>query len=191
MASVRPGRALGSVRGSYLVALAVLAAGLSLTALCYRVIRDNEAAARQARFTLYATQVTNTVTARFAQYLSVLDGSAGVFVAARRVRRADWQKFADTISLQSKYPGISSLEYLAYVQQEDLRRFLTETRADDAPGFTLTPEGARGFYCPITYNVPWERGVEGYDPCKMSRAGTDVLFRARDSGRSEERRVGK
>ena len=61
MGLARPGRALGSVRGSYLVALAVLAAGLALTALSYRVIRSNEAAARQARFTQYATQAENTL----------------------------------------------------------------------------------------------------------------------------------
>src|SRR5215469_6919026 len=106
MGSMRPGKALGSVRGSYLVALGVLAAGLTLTALTYRITRGNEAAARQARFTQYATQVANTVNARFAQYLSVLDSSAGLFVAAQRVRRADWQKFADTIGLLRQYPGI-------------------------------------------------------------------------------------
>src|SRR5215472_8179252 len=106
MGRLRPGKALGSVRGSYLIALAVLAAGFALTAVSYRIVRSNEAAARQARFDQYAAQAANTVEARFAQYLGVLDSSAGLFAASTQVRRADWRTFAETISLQSKYPGI-------------------------------------------------------------------------------------
>ncbi|HET7174868.1 MAG TPA: EAL domain-containing protein [Gammaproteobacteria bacterium] len=184
MGKFRSRRTLGSVRGSYLIALAALAAGLTLTAVTYRITHDNEVAARQARFTLYASQVADTVNARFAQYLSVLDSGAGLFAASGRVHRADWKKFADTIGLQDKYPGISSLEYLAYVRDEDVRRFITETRADGAPDYQLKPEGQRPYYCPITYNIPKQRDVEGYDPCKVSRSGTDVLMRARDSGLS-------
>ena len=45
-----PARSLGSVRGSYLVALVVLVAGLTFTAVTYRITRSTEAAARQARF---------------------------------------------------------------------------------------------------------------------------------------------
>ena len=182
MGLARPGRALGSVRGSYLVALAVLAAGLALTALSYRVIRSNEAAARQARFTQYATQAENTLGARFAQYLSVLDSSAGLFAVSGKVKRADWRSFADAISLQGKYPGIASLVYLSYVPGADLEHFLAETRADEAPGFKLNPARPRPFYCPITYTFPEAVNIQGFDPCQMSRGGTDVLMRARDSG---------
>ena len=60
----RAGRTLGSVRGSYLVALAVLASTLLLTFVIYRVTLNNEAVAHQARFTSYADEVSNTIMAR-------------------------------------------------------------------------------------------------------------------------------
>ncbi len=184
MGFVRARRALGSVRGSYLLALAVLAAGLVLTGVSYRITRENEAAARQARFTLYATQVVNTVNARFAQYLAVLDGSGGMFAGSGKSGRAVWETYAEDISLQDKYPGISTLQYVAYVPDAELAGFLATTRADGAPGFTIRPTGTRAFYCPITYVAPQEIGAfsEGFDPCKISPAGLNVLMQARDSG---------
>ena len=186
MGLVRAGRALGSVRGSYLVALMVLVAGLSFTAVSYRITRSNEAEARQARFTLYATQVANTVSARIAQYLTVLDSSAGLFVASGKVRRADWRAFSNTLALSSKYPGISNLQFLAYVPNGDLAQFLADTRADGVPGFTIRPAGARAFYCPITYVAPEEPAnfTLGFDPCLASPSGVKVLMLARDSGES-------
>ena len=180
MGLLRPGRALGSVRGSYLVALAVLATGLALTAVSYRIVRSNEAAARQARFTQYAAQAANTVEARFSQYLSVLDSSAGLFASGQRVTRAGWAEFGAAIDISRNYPGISNLQSLSYVPAAELPRFLAATRADGAPDFKLNQQGLRPFYCPITYSVPDEKGAEGFDPCQISRRGTDVLMRARD-----------
>ena len=186
MGFVRAGRARGSVRGSYLVALAVLAAGLTFTAVTYRITRSNEVAARQARFASYASQVVNTIDARVAQYLALLDSSAGLFVASGNVRRADWKAFSDSLALTSKYPGISSLQFLAYVPKDRMDAFLAATRADGAPGFKIWPAGVRDVYCPITYVAPPEANTFsfGFDPCQASPAGVKVLMQARDTGES-------
>src|SRR5690242_16981406 len=125
----RYSRAQGSVRGSYLIALGVLGAGLVLTALCYVLTFKYQADTRRARFSLYATEVATSLEGRFAQYLGVLDSSAGLFTGAAPVRRADWQGFADTIALDTKYPGISSLQYLTYVPRAALPGFVAATRA--------------------------------------------------------------
>src|SRR5579871_2948996 len=99
----RAGRTLGSVRGSYLVALAVLAGGLLLTFIIYRVTLNNEAAVHQARFTSYAEEVANTINARFARYEAVLDAGAGLFVSDDgHITRKSWQQFTDTIDVESK-----------------------------------------------------------------------------------------
>lgn len=182
MGKLRSRRTLGSVRGSYLIALAALAAGLTLTAVSYRITRSNEGAARQARFTQYAAQAASTINARFSQYLSVLDSSAGLFAASAKVRRADWTVFARAVSLEEKYPGISSLQYLSYVPDDELADFLAATRADGVPGFKLLSSVPRPFYCPITYTAPRQPQAEGFDPCQMSQAGTTVLMEARDDG---------
>src|SRR5262249_39519653 len=113
-------RSLGSVRGSYLVALAVLAIGRGFTGNRYAVTLKYQSDSRHARFTLYATQVANNLEARFEQYLAVLDSSAGLFTSAAGVHRDDWLGFADAVGLQSKYPAISSLQYLSYVQRDAL-----------------------------------------------------------------------
>ena len=56
-------------------------------------------------------QVVNTINARFAQYLAVLDSSAGLFVASGKVRRARLGGVLRCHRFTSKYPGISSLQY--------------------------------------------------------------------------------
>ncbi|HSN18487.1 MAG TPA: EAL domain-containing protein [Gammaproteobacteria bacterium] len=176
-------RSLGSVRGSYLVALAVLAVGVALTVIAYTATFQYQSDTRHTRFSLYATQVANNLEGRFEQYLAVLDASAGLFTSAAGVHRSDWLGFADTIGLQAKYPGIYSLQYLDYVPGEQLARFLAATRADGAADFTVKPSGQRAFYCPITFVAPadLQGSLQGYDPCH-TRANVEVLLAARDGG---------
>jgi diguanylate cyclase (GGDEF)-like protein/PAS domain S-box-containing protein len=180
----RAGRSLGSVRGSYLVALAVLASTLLLTFVIYRVTLDNEAVAHQARFTSYAEEVANTINARFARYEAVLDAGAGLFVSNDgRISRKAWEQFNDAIQVESKYPGISSFQYLAYVPGSQLGRFLTTTRADGASGFTITPADHFDFYCPIVYAAPRDavNYLLGFNPCH-AEMNMGVLVDARDTG---------
>jgi diguanylate cyclase (GGDEF)-like protein/PAS domain S-box-containing protein len=180
----RAGRSVGSARGSYVVALAVLVVALLLTAVIYRLTLSTEASAHEARFTLYAEEVVNTISARFARYEAVLDAGAGLFVSnGGKVNRAQWQAFTDTMALDSKYPGISSFQYLPYVPAAELPRFLTATRADGAPGFTLAPVEAHGFYCPITFVAPRATlaYLQGFNPCHLDM-NLGVLYDARDSG---------
>ena len=180
----RAGRSLGSVRGSYLVALAVLASTLLLTFIIYRVILNNEAAAHQARFTGYADEVANTINARFARYEAVLDAGAGLFVSdGGRITRKSWQQFNDAIQVGSKYPGISSFQYLSYVPDASLQRFLAQTRADGAPDFTITPAERHDFYCPITFAAPRDtvKYLQGFNPCH-AETNLGVLDEGRDTG---------
>ena len=179
----RAARSLGSVRGSYLVALAVLAIGVAFTAIAYTITFKYQSDSRHARFSLYATQVANNLEARFDQYLAVLDSSAGLFTSAAGVRRSDWLGFADAIGLQAKYPAISSLQYLSYVPRDELARFTAATRTDGAPDFKVTPPGQRAFYCPITFTAPADtlKYLLGFDPCHFDM-NTGVLLAARDSG---------
>ena len=180
----RAGRSLGSVRGSYLVALVVLVIAVSITAAVYRFTLNIEATAHQARFTLYAEEVANTINARFARYEAVLDAGAGLFASSDgKVTRRGWQQFNDAIAIDSKYPGISSFQYLSYVPKAELPVFLAATRADGAPGFTLTPVEDHDYYCPITFSAPTSiaKYLQGFNPCH-SEVNLGVLDDARDSG---------
>ena len=179
----RNSRAQGSVRGSYLIALGVLGAGLVLTLVSYVFTFRYQAESRRARFNLYATEVAASLEGRFGQYLGVLDSSAGLFTGTAPVRRADWQAFSEAISLGQKYPGISSLQYLTYVTRASLPAFVAATRADGAPRFQVKPVEERAYYCPITYSAPRPSTeyVQGFDPCHAS-ANLGVLFESRDSG---------
>src|SRR5579859_4039783 len=179
----RAARSLGSVRGSYLVALAVLAIGVAFTAIAYTITFKYQSDSRHMRFSLYATQVANNLEARVQQYLAVLDSSAGLFTGSAGLRRSDWLGFAEAIGLQPKYPAISSLQYLSYVPRGELSRFTAATRADGAPDFKVTPVEDRAFYCPITFTAPAGtlKYLTGFDPCH-NQTNVSVLFAARDSG---------
>ncbi|HEY1991424.1 MAG TPA: diguanylate cyclase, partial [Gammaproteobacteria bacterium] len=186
MGQQRAARSLGSVRGSYLVALAVLAIGVAFTAIAYVVTFKYQSDSRHTRFSLYATQVANNLDARFEQYLAVLDSSAGLYTSAAGVHRADWVGFADVIGLQSKYPAIYSLQYLSYVPRDELGRYIVANRADGWPDFKVTPAGDRAFYCPITFTAPaaTQGYLLGFDPCHLA-TNTQVLLAARDAGGTE------
>ena len=185
MGTLRSSRSLGSVRSSYLMALAMLAAGLALTYVIYRITLNNEINVRKARFVQYAEEVVDAIGARFSQYQAVLDASAGLFVSnGGQVTREGWADFAASIDLEKNYPGISALQYLKYVPRSELARYLASTRADHAPDFTLHPAAERDFYCPITYVAPvGSNGFDlGFDPCQRSPTGTALLLLSRDTG---------
>ena len=186
MAIHRTQRSFGSVRGSYLVALLVLAAGLVFTYLTYRFTLLNEGAASEARFAQASEQLASTLAARFSQYQTVLDASAGLFYTGGEVTRRGWQAFADTLQLKDDYPGISTLQFLSYVEAANLSKFLAATRADGASGYTIAPfKPGEPFYCPSTLVAPYPSNsfVQGNDPCHRSVNGRALLLAARDSGR--------
>ncbi|HEY1774358.1 MAG TPA: EAL domain-containing protein [Gammaproteobacteria bacterium] len=182
----RAGRSVGSARGSYVVALLVLAAALTFTAVLYRVTLNSETNAHQARFTLYAEEVANTLSARFSRYQAILDAAAGLYVSNNgNVSRAHWLEFADTFALKEQYPGIDSLDYIAYVPALGLKAFVASVRADGAPKFAVQATPGAAFYCPITYVASVRTGsdTEGFDPCDGSKIATATLMQARDTGR--------
>lgn len=167
----------------YLAAGLVLLVGLGATYVTYRVTLNIETSARQARFRRYADEISTTISARFAQYLAVLDGSAGLFAGSDDVTRQDWTEFAQTIALQSNYPGIYSLQYLQLVTPGQREQFIARIRREGVKDFTLRPPGDRPFYCPIVYAepAPLASFAEGVDVC-IHQPGARLLLRARDSG---------
>lgn len=182
----RTQRSLGSVRGSYLVALLVLAAGLMFTYATYRFTLLNQSAAHEARFAQSSEQMASNLQARFSQYQAVLDASAGLFSTGERVTRRAWQSFTDALDLRANYPGVSTLQFITYVKRQDLARFLAATRADQAPDYTINPfKPGEPFYCPSTYAAPYPTGsfTQGNDPCHRSVNGGALLLAARDRGR--------
>lgn len=178
-------RALRNIIGNiHLIAVVVLIAGLGLTYVTYRITFNIESAAHHARFRRYAEEVGNAISARFAQYLAVLDGGAGLFAGSDLVTRSDWREFAKTIALKDNYPGIYSLQYIQQVSPAQLADFIASQRNQGEPDFRLRPEGQRQLYCPIVYSEPAATAafVRGLDPCHGDVA-RGILMKARDSGR--------
>ncbi|HEX6549510.1 MAG TPA: EAL domain-containing protein [Gammaproteobacteria bacterium] len=173
-------RVSGSI---YLAALLVFVLGLGATYATYRVMLNTEMAARTARFRRYAEEISYAINARFAQYLAVLDGSAGLFAGSDDVSPDDWKEFATAITLQKNYPGIYSLQYLQLVTPAQLPGFVDKLRQAGVQHFRFRPGGRRNIYCPIVYAEPESIAgfARGFDVCS-AESGATLLFSARDSG---------
>lgn len=170
--------------GAYAMSVTVLLLGFAASYGAWRFTAHQALQRREAAFRHYVEQAQATVTARFAAYSTVVRAARGLFASAPKVNREAWRAFSRTLELPNRYPGISGLYYIAYVPEAARASFLSVTRADQAPDFTIQPAGDRPFYCPLTYGTPAELNAAdlGFDAC-TSQKGFEALNAARHRDR--------
>jgi PAS domain S-box-containing protein len=67
------------------------------------------------RFKLHIQQVTNAILGRMQGCEQVLKGVAGLFAASEFVAKPEWQRFADSLELSKRYPGMVTVGFIANV----------------------------------------------------------------------------
>lgn len=167
------------------VAWLVLVISLTATTGGWFIAQKNAELRSQKRFDEEARSVTAALVERMQVYEDVLHGALGLFAASYSVERGEWRAYLSSVSIESRFPGIDGIGYVARVPRAQTEDFLRMVRRDKTPDFELKNPGTNSDLLVVQYIEPESRhkvslGLDlGADPSRRS-----VAERARDTGKA-------
>lgn len=150
----------------------------------------------QQQFNNSIDEISFILSSRFNLYTSALYSGKGLFDSSDDVTRLEWHDFINTIDMNKRYPGISSIGYHKIVKNKDKAAFEQRVRKDTSLSkngyldFKIYPEGKRDEYFVLTYTEPFtatSTAIMGFD-YKTSEIRRDVEEKARESGSATTRK---
>ncbi|UUY06546.1 PAS domain S-box protein [Pseudomonas sp. J452] len=163
----------------------VLLAGLSaLVTWQWLVLGANNRDEQDARFALAVDGVEQSVRERMLAYEMVLRGMSGLMAGSSDVSHEEWQRAADQLQLQERYPGIQALSWGRYLRDSELDVFVQRERGNGRPEFQAYPPGPRDEYLIVDFINPldWRnRRALGFDMYSEATRRL-AISQARDSG---------
>jgi signal transduction histidine kinase len=179
---IKPNQAEKSSR----IALYVLLTALILTALGALYVQLTTNRIDQIRFDSAVKRTGAKISDRIdGTYLSILRGTAALFLTKDNVTREEFQYFVGRFRIQELYPGIQGIGYIARVRREELPSFTASQQNQGFNYFKVIPEGERAEYYPITYLDPLDErnnSVIGFDMYSEEMRQAAMNW-ARDDGR--------
>jgi len=148
------------VRGSAILPWGLLGIGVVVSLLLWLMIRDNIESAAEERFEHQVAEAKQIIERRILSYAEILFGAQALFATQNQITRVQFHRFVESLDLRSRFPGFDSLNYTAYVQAKDKRRFVDSVRGDTSldqkgyPQFTIKPPGDRPEYYVLVYLEP-------------------------------------
>ncbi|RPE66433.1 histidine kinase/DNA gyrase B/HSP90-like ATPase [Pacificibacter maritimus] len=107
-----------------------------------------------AQFDHAATQIIESVTERMQKYEGGLwGGVAAIASHDGDISRSDWEKYAATLHIAQKYPGINGIGVIHNIQPDQLETYLARQR-ETYPSFDVFPKHEHADLFPITYIEP-------------------------------------
>jgi diguanylate cyclase (GGDEF)-like protein len=166
------------------LAWCVLAAGLALSLGAFIWLRAQAHHALEMRLQAHSREARDAIEARLRAYADVLHGLSAFFHGSDTVSTADFQRYAASLDLQRRYPGLQLLSYAQQVAHEQRASFESALRAETGlPELRIHPDVRREQYYVVKYIEPME-GLEahlGFD-LASDWGQRAALERARDSG---------
>ncbi len=162
----------------------VLAVSLLVTLVVCFYIATTTRQAQQEQFENLVMQSRSAIDARLQTYIATLRAGAALFTASDHVTRAEFQRFADSLDLQTLYPGIQGIGYTVRVPAGEVEQFTATVRASGLSDFQIWPPDPRSEYHAILYLEPLDRrnaAAIGYDMF-TEPARRAAMERARDTG---------
>src|SRR6195256_1939233 len=168
---------------------AVLAASLAFSAASTYYFSIQVRQEARSRFATVAVGVANDVQSRIRAYGDVLFALRGLFDSSDKVTRDEFHRFAQALSLDERYPGVTNISFASRVPHAKKLQFERAVRAETSPlvkglaEFAIKPPGERPEYLVLTYIEPMGKNIAAWgldlnaDPLRRS-----VVDRARDSG---------
>lgn len=97
----------------------------------------------------------------------------------------EWQRYASTLEIETKYPGINGIGVIFHVPPEKRESFLAQER-QQRPDFRIHPQHQRNVYMPITFIEPVASNAKavGLDIAHEDNRFTAAL-KARDTGQAQ------
>ena len=115
--------------------------GLLVTAL---LVATKQASIRREAERLFErlnSRVVDDISRRIALPTYGMKGARGVYASSKSVERAEFGAYVASRDLPREFPGALGFGFIEHVRRRDLERFVARERADDAPGFKVSPIG--------------------------------------------------
>lgn len=165
----------------------VIVASLILTISAWTIAKKAVEEKAATVFEREASQVIELITERMRKYEDALwAGAAAIHSQSDHdINYLEWQRFARTLDVEAKYPGINGVGVIYYVQPKSLQAYLDSER-QTRPDFRIHPKHNKNEYWPITYIEPVaiNRQAVGLDIAHEVNRYTAAV-KARDSGRAQ------
>ncbi|MGH8372050.1 MAG: CHASE domain-containing protein, partial [Gammaproteobacteria bacterium] len=117
-------RSLRMTIGIYLLGLAILFIGGTLTLLAWHSAWRGAQSRHEVEFDHYVEQATATVRNRISTYTTLVQAGQGLFASSDSVHRLEWRAFAHSLDFPNRFEGVQGLFYISYVPQPQLSAFL-------------------------------------------------------------------
>ncbi|MDP1708778.1 MAG: CHASE domain-containing protein [Gammaproteobacteria bacterium] len=167
----------------------VLAIGLGMSVLAWRLEQGNLQADNQVQFDNAAQTMQVWVERRMGRFFDALVATRGLFVSSEHVTREEFSTFVASLKLKERYPGLAAIQYAPRVTPATLDAFQARLKAEGLEDYRVWDigDGQHGVlrekaeYFPIEYGEPLEPLALGLDvgSAVMNRR---AMARARDGG---------
>lgn len=164
----------------------ILAGALAATFLAWRFSAQQEEEKARVRFERRTGDIIHLVRERMRRYEDALQaGAAFIDTMGGQVDLPTWRRYATSIGIIRKYPGINGLGVIHFVPADSLESYLGEQRVF-RPDFDIHPTRKADAYWPISYIVPvaGNREAVGLD-IAHERNRLEAAQRARDTGTAQ------
>ena len=134
----------------------VVLGSLVLTFFSWHYLSSDKEARIQGQFERESDRVIDLVNERMRKYEDALwSGVALIKTSDDDIDFETWQRYADNINIEEKYPGINGIGVIHSVPAGELDSYLAKQRVH-RPDFRVHPKHAVAESLPITYVIPVE-----------------------------------
>ena len=121
--------------------IAVMILGFLISGITAWKYRKFAAEQEHQHFLALTEKIESEIIRRIHQFNYGLRGTAALWPASTKVTRSEFAKMVQDRNLEEEFKGALGIGFIRRVNREDLESFLTATRADDAPNFTVKTSG--------------------------------------------------
>lgn len=134
----------------------VVILSLILTLSAWYISKKTIEEKNKIQFERQANQVIELISERMQKYEDGLwGGVSAIKMNGNKTSYTDWKTFADSLRMDTKYPGINGIGIIYYITPDGLKNYLKEQQ-QERPDFFIHPQHNKDALWPITYIEPFK-----------------------------------
>ncbi|CAN5425083.1 hypothetical protein BH23BAC1_BH23BAC1_35390 [soil metagenome] len=144
----------GTFIKSYAEPFLTFLALFSITVVLYVEITERGEMSRRRLFQTRTERAEYAIINRFDNYIQLLKGTKGLFIASDTVSKMAWKKYINSINFEKSFQGIQGIGFAPYIEQKSLPDYLNKFRISEKIDLKIYPAGERSVYTPILFLDP-------------------------------------
>ncbi|MBX2861054.1 MAG: CHASE domain-containing protein [Vampirovibrio sp.] len=101
----------------------------------WHVMRARTEMENEIRFEKLVVDGENKIENRLLSYMDALHGATGLIHASENVEADEWRAYVRALEVETRYPGILGIGYIARVPEKNIRQYLNQVRQTLFPDF--------------------------------------------------------